>query len=131
MRLGFPRTSLLLAAAFIAVAALSHLAAPLYRQIVMSIAYESYARLVFACDTVMRDHLLAKQRLARDPTADNVSTLEAAEIGLLDCQDYDQMRKRLIQWGLRENELALMGLRAIEEKATSLHRVIEIHEIRY
>jgi hypothetical protein len=41
------------------------------------------------------------------------------------------MRKRLIQWGLRDNELALMGLRAIEEKGDSLHRVIEIHEIRY
>jgi len=131
MRLGLPRTSRLLAAAFVAGAVLSHLAAPVYRQIVMSIAYEPYARLVFACDNAMRDHLLVKQRLARDPASDNVSALEAAEIGLLDCQDYDQMRKRLIQWGLRDNELALMGLRAIEEKATSLHRVIEIHEIRY
>jgi hypothetical protein len=121
----------LLAAAFIAGAVLSHLAAPVYRQIVMSIAYEPYARLVFACDNAMRDHLLMKQRLARDPASDNVSALEAAEIALLDCQDYDQMRKRLIQWGLRDNELALMGLRAIEEKGDSLHRVIEIHEIRY
>jgi len=35
MRLGFPRTSRLPAAAFIAGAVLSHLAVPLYRQIVM------------------------------------------------------------------------------------------------
>ena len=57
--------------------------------------------------------------------------LEAAEVALIDCQDYDLMRKRLLQWGLRENELALMGLQAIEEKSSSLQRVIEIHEIRY
>ena len=79
----------------------------------------------------MREHLIAKQRLARAPSPGHVSMLEAAEIALIDCQDYDLMRKRLTQWGLRENELALMGLQAIEEKSSSLHRVIEIHEIRY
>lgn len=121
----------LVPAAFLAGAALSQLGTPVYRQIVMWTAYEPYARLVFACDNAMRDHMLAKQHVARDPTADTVSALQAAEIGLLDCQDYDRMRKLLIQWGLRDNELAAMGLRAIEEKATSLHRVVEIHEIRY
>lgn len=131
MRSGLRQTKWLVLGAFLAGAVLSQLATPIYRQVVMWIAYEPYARLVFACDNAMRDHMLAKQHVSRDPTVDNVSALEAAEIGLLDCQDYDRMRKKLILWGLRESELAAMGLQAIEEKATSLHRVVEIHEIRY
>lgn len=123
--------ALLAAAAFIAGITLALIAAPTYRQFVMWLAYEPYAALVFKCDNAMRDHLIAKQRLSREPSSLNVDELETTEIGLLDCQDYDRMRKRLIQWGLRENELALMGLRAIEDKGESLYRVIEIHEIRF
>lgn len=131
MRFRLSRNSWLLPAVFLAGFFFSLLATPLYRQLVIWVAYEPYARLVFACDNAMRDHLLAKHHVANEPTVDSVRALEAAEVGLLDCQDYDRMRKRLIVWGLSENELAFMGLQAIEEKATSLHRVIEIHEIRY
>ncbi len=93
--------------------------------------YDQYASLVFECDDAMREHMRAKQHVARNPSETSVEILQAAELGLLDCQDYDLMRKRLIQFGLTENELALMGLQAIEERATSLHKVIQIHEIRY
>lgn len=120
-----------LLAAFVGGLVVSQIASPAYRQLIMWLAYDSYATLVFECDNAMRDHLLAKQRVGREPSLNNVSALEAAEVGLLDCQDYDRMRKRLIFWGLSANELALMGLDAIEEKASSLHQVIEIHEIRY
>ena len=131
MRLRSLRIRWFLLAMFLAGLVVSQIATPLYRQLVMWIAYEPYAQLVFLCDNAMREHMLAKQHVARKPDAESVSILEAMEIALLDCQDYDLMRKRLIQWGLRDNELALMGLQAIEEKSDSLHRVIEIHEIRY
>lgn len=131
MRLALLQNKWLLLTVFLAGVIVSQLATPVYRQLVMWLTYQPYTRLVFKCDNAMRDHMIAKQRVARAPSPEHVSMLEATEVALIDCQDYDQMRKRLIQWGLRENELALMGLQAIEEKSSSLHRVIELHEIRY
>ena len=52
-------------------------------------------------------------------------------IGLIDCQDYDLLRKRLQLIGLDETALGYMALKAIEAKTTDLQNVIEIHEIRY
>ena len=79
----------------------------------------------------MRTHLLAKQKLSGEPSSENVAALESAEIGLIDCQDYDLMRKKLIRLGLSDNELSEMALRAIEERGQSLQEVIRVHEIRY
>jgi hypothetical protein len=79
----------------------------------------------------MRAHLLAKQKLEADPSAETVRDLEASEIALIDCQDYDLMRKRLMLIGLDETALGYMALQAIEAKATDLQNVIEVHEIRY
>jgi len=90
-----------------------------------------FSELTFKCDNAMRNHLLAKQRLAAIPTKANVMDLKSAEIGLIDCQDYDMMRKSLIRWGLTENELSEMALVAIEEKGEDLREVVRIHEIRY
>jgi len=53
------------------------------------------------------------------------------EVGLISCQDYDLMRKRLMQWGLSENDLSEMALMAVEERAENLADVVRIHEIRY
>jgi hypothetical protein len=79
----------------------------------------------------MREHFQAKQSVQQinDPQAQ--SLLDAAEIGLIVCQDYDLTQKRLMQWGLREEELSQMRLKAIEARATDLKEVIETHEIQY
>ncbi|MBT0669175.1 hypothetical protein HT136_12465, partial [Novosphingobium profundi] len=53
------------------------------------------------------------------------------ELGLVTCQDYDIYQKQLMQWGLRESELAQMRLVAIEERASDLNDVIETHEIHF
>ena len=54
-----------------------------------------------------------------------------AEIGLTTCHDYDKLRKKMIGWGVKENELASLGLEAIEKRATDVRKFVEIHEIRY
>ena len=79
----------------------------------------------------MREHLIAKQKVEAAPSEETVRTLEATEIGLIDCQDYDMLRKRLLLLGLDETALGYMALKAIEEKAVDLQNVIETHEIRY
>ena len=86
---------------------------------------------MFKCDQVMREHYIAKRAVELSPTPEVVRNLEATEVGLLDCHEYDKLRKRMLVWGLNENQLASIGLEALEEKQYEIRRFIEIHEIRY
>ena len=92
---------------------------------------KTYQELVFKCDNAMREHFIAKNRMLSEPSDDAVKTLNAAEIGLIECHDYDVMRKRLLSLGLTEHDLALMGLKAIEEKGSDVKTFVKIHEIKY
>jgi BarA-like signal transduction histidine kinase len=109
----------------------AYFGAPLWKLSLMGVNQSKFGELTFECDNAMRGHFLAKQLLVGTPSEGNVLALKAAEIGLLDCQEYDLMRKRLIRWGLSDNELSEMSLLAIEEKGQDLRDVIKIHEIRY
>ncbi|GHG95100.1 TIGR03982 family His-Xaa-Ser system protein [Pseudodonghicola xiamenensis] len=104
---------------------------PVWKWAVITLAAPSYQEATYRCDRSMRAHLLAKQKVEAEPSEQTVRDLEASEIALIDCQDYDLLRKRLILFGLDENALGYMALKAIEAKATDLQDVIEIHEIRY
>ena len=92
---------------------------------------EDYKNLMFKCDQVMREHYIAKRAVELSPTPETVKNLEATEIGLLDCHAYDKLRKRMLIWGLNEDQLASIGLEALEEKKYELRRFVETHEIRY
>ncbi len=92
---------------------------------------DEYKEMMFQCDHVMREHFIAKQLVLAAPTEETIRNLEAAEIGLTTCHDYDKLRKKMIGWGVKENELASLGLEAIEKRATDVRKFVEIHEIRY
>lgn len=79
----------------------------------------------------MRTHLLAKNSLDIQPSRENVSFLKSSELGLLVCQDYDFLRKKLIRLGVEENTLSEMTLRYIENYASDLQLVIKTHEFSY
>lgn len=111
--------------------AVAWLAMPLWRLAVMNFHQEEYGLLVQQCDGAMRDHYQARREAELRVEPGSQAIVQSAEMGLLICQDYDLYQKRLTQWGLRENELAQMRLRAIEARADDLEEVIEIHEIRY
>lgn len=106
-------------------------AAPLWRGAVMAYHQDDYGLLVAQCDGAMRDHYQARQAVQISPSPNAQSAVQSAELGLTICQDYDIYQKHLQQWGLRENELSLMRLRAIEARASDLQDIVEIHEIRY
>jgi hypothetical protein len=99
--------------------------------IVKAYYQKRYQVLMFKCDNVMREHLIAKNRMLNEPSDDAVRTLKAAEIGLLECHDYDVMRKHLISLGLTEDDLSQMGLKAIEEDATDVKIFVQEHELKY
>ena len=90
-----------------------------------------YQELMFKCDNVMREHLIAKNRMLSEASDDSVKTLNSAEIGLIECHDYDVMRKHLISLGLTDNDLSVMGLQAIEERGADVKTFVETHQIKY
>ena len=106
-------------------------AMPLWRGIVMSYNQDAYGLLVEQCDGAMQDHYRAKRAMDIDPGNVSSANVAAGEVGLIVCQDYDMYQKRLTQWGLRENELAQMRLKAVEARATDLQEVVDTHEIRF
>lgn len=92
---------------------------------------EDYKELMFKCDHVMREHFLAKRAVSVEPNETTIKNLQSAEMGLIDCHDYDKLRKKMLVWGVSENRLSEIGLEALEERAYDLRRFVEIHEIRY
>ena len=119
------------ALALLAGATLALGAAPLWREAVMFANQERYGLLVEQCDGAMRDHFQAKIHAADAPSREAGLALASGEVGLIVCQDYDIYQKRLMQWGLRESELAQMRLKAIEARAVDLDEVVATHEIRF
>jgi len=106
-------------------------AAPIWRMALVHLNQQKYGELTYLCDSAMRAHDLARARAAASPSGNSVELMRSAEIGLIDCQDYDLFQKRLMMLGLRESELGLMRLKAIEENADGLRQVVEAHEIRH
>jgi len=96
-----------------------------------SVFKEEYKVLMFKCDNVMRDHLIAKNRVIYEKSEMALRQLKSAEMALISCHDYDKLRKRMKIWGVTDNELALMGLEAIEKNTKDLMKYVEIHEIKY
>jgi hypothetical protein len=92
---------------------------------------DQYKELMFKCDNVMRDQFIAKRRVLSAPSDEAIRTLHASDVGLSTCHDYDVLRKRLIAWGVTENDLAKLGLEAIEERGKDVRFFVENHEIRY
>ena len=92
---------------------------------------DQYKELMFKCDQVMREHFIAKRTAELEPDERAIKSLEAAELGLLDCHDYDLLRKRLLTWNVTPDQLSLIGLEALEEKKYELRDFVKIHEIRY
>lgn len=90
-----------------------------------------YKKLMFNCDQVMREHYIAKRALEIDSSPVNLRNLQASEVGLLDCHEYDKLRKRMISWGLDGQDLSYIGIEALEEQDYELRDFVEIHEIRY
>jgi hypothetical protein len=124
-------TKLFIAAAFALGIVTGMVAHPAYRLALSALYQERYGTLVFKCDQAMREHFLAKARLEQVLDGERAALVLQSEIALLDCHDYDVLRKWLLRLGLTEIDLAAMGLAAIEERASDIRETVRIHEIRY
>ncbi len=100
-------------------------------KIAVALYGKQYKELVFRCDNVMREHLIAKNGMLSAPSDDAVRTLKASEVGLIECDDYDMMRKKLLSMGVTEADLGRLGLETIEERAKDVRAFVETHQIKY
>jgi uncharacterized protein (DUF1919 family) len=92
---------------------------------------EDYKNLMYECDYAMRDHFIAKKTVEVKPSTMSVANLDAAEVGLLKCHEYDKRRKRLQLFNVSDAMLSSIGLEALEEKNYELRDFVKTHEIRY
>ena len=92
---------------------------------------EEYKQAMFSCDRSMREHFIAKKATELYPNEINIKNLQASELGLLTCHDYDKRRKKMIMWGLDQDDLSMLGLETMEEKAYDLRTFVETHEFKY
>ena len=100
-----------------------------YQYTLIQLYQKSYAELVFKCDNVMKEHYISKAKLMNQGNEQNLKELWSSELGLVECHRYDKLRKKLVWYGLTENELAMMGLKAIEINKADLRKIVVTHEI--
>ena len=100
-------------------------------RVVLASHKDEYQLLMFQCDHVMREHFIAKQQVLVEPSEMAVKNLDASEVSLLTCHDYDKLRKKMLIFGVSEPQLSMVGLEVMEEKMTDVRRFVETHEIRY
>lgn len=92
---------------------------------------DNYKALMYECDHAMREHFIAKKIVEAKPAKNTIANLEASELGLLSCHEYDLLRKKLQRLNVSDAGLEGLGLRALEEKEFELRAFVITHEIRY
>tara|TARA_B110001452_G_C15123060_1_gene391413 strand:- start:453 stop:848 length:396 start_codon:yes stop_codon:yes gene_type:complete len=102
-----------------------------YKYAIKKIYAKDYQTSMYKCDNAMRNQFIAKAKIIKKPDQKTAKALEAAEIALIDCHEYDVLRKKLLSLGLVSLDLSSMGLEAIEREAFDLQKLVRIHEIRY
>lgn len=103
----------------------------IYRTSIMHYYQNDYGKMMYKCDAVMKEHFIAKSRVLKSKQEDDINNLLSNEISLIDCHNYDLLRKKLIAKGLSDDDLSFMGLKVMEEKSADLEELVRIHEIRY
>ena len=102
-----------------------------FKLVVTSIYQNDYGKHMYRCDSSMRDHFIAKSKINNSINDENIENLRRTEVALIDCHDYDKLRKKLLKIALSSDDLSYMGLKAIEKKGVDIENLVRIHEIRY
>lgn len=101
------------------------------RFLISKIYSTDYQTLAYKCDNAMKEHFLAKSKLSKKPSEVQIRNLKSSEIALLDCHEYDKLRKKLLISGLKEEDLEYIFLESLEKNKSELVNFVKEHEIRY
>ena len=116
----------------IAVSAGTYIAMEYVRPWAMSRIYaQDYKRLTLQCDQAMHSEVIlrAPERSLDVSSQESALLVQSADVELSVCHDYDKLRKRLLVAGLTEDELALLGLEALEIERIPVDRMVEPHRM--
>lgn len=86
-----------------------------------------FQRLTLECDQAMHDEAALRSGTA-GATKDEALTI-SADIGLAVCHDYDKLRKRMLILGITDEQLALLGLEALEIDQIPVARMVQPHRM--
>jgi hypothetical protein len=88
---------------------------------------DQYRQLVIQCDQAMHDEVALRKGTAiaaREPLL-----AISADVDLAICHEYDKLRKRLLGFGVTEEQLALRGLEALEIEQIPVSRMVDPHRM--
>jgi hypothetical protein len=88
---------------------------------------DEYSQLALECDQSMHDEAALR---AGTPGASKDPALEiSGMVGLAVCHQYDVLRKRMLIAGVSEEQLALIGLKGLENEQIPVGRMVEPHRM--
>lgn len=92
---------------------------------------QEYKLLTLQCDQAMHSEVVLRTpQQSLEVTEQQARLLNAsADVELTVCHDYDKLRKRLLTAGLTEDDLALLGLEALEVERITVKRMVEPHRM--
>lgn len=85
--------------------------------------YDKFIQYVQKCDTAMNSSWYLK-----DTVSDSLRKSEMVQ--MLDCHEYDKLRKVMLLSGLSEDYLAYLGLKALELNQRSINDLAEPHRFQ-
>lgn len=90
-----------------------------------------YKLLTLQCDQAMHSEVVLRApHQSLEVTEQQAKLLStSADVELTVCHDYDKLRKRLLIAGLTEDDLALLGLEALEVERITVKRMVEPHRM--
>lgn len=88
---------------------------------------KEYKQLAYECDHAMHEE--AALRLYSDNPEKAQLLRISADVGLVVCHEYDKLRKKMLIWGITDDQLALYGLEVLEIERIPVSRMVEPHRM--
>ena len=86
-----------------------------------------YKRLALECDNAMHDEVAL--RSLPNTSGKQALLIKSADVGLMVCHEYDKLRKKMLITGVTDEQLALLGLEALEVELIPVSRMVEPHRM--
>ncbi|WP_157958439.1 TIGR03982 family His-Xaa-Ser system protein [Salinicola lusitanus] len=96
-------------------------------KLTMSKNANNYKRLAYECDMAMHEEVTIRQlEFEREQLPD---MRLSADVGMLVCHEYDKLRKKMLSEGVSDNELAILGLEALENEQITVEQMVDSHRM--
>ena len=89
---------------------------------------DEFKTLSLACDQAMHSEVSIRE-LNNAQVQNGDSLRISSEIELAVCHEYDKLRKKMLVYGVSEDQLALLGLEALESEQVPVSRMIKPHQM--